>query len=150
MHVYITWRYDGKWVLLLPLTSLTQKVWTNLGKTEWCICFLGYINDKDYIIGRRWPPGEKKAEQSQYIKFCLLRSVCDYMSIIFVYQSSLSNGSLLICILVKKTLLLNPFTFIFLRLLWGVRLWGYEGGCWQQNHVNLKVLTEKPFIQPCR
>lgn len=45
-------------------------------------------------MGRGWPPGEKKAEQSQYIKFCLLTSVCEYVSIIFVYLSSLSNGSL--------------------------------------------------------
>lgn len=69
----------------------------------------------------------KKLIQSQYIKFCLLRSVCDYMSIIFVYQSSLSNGSLLICILVKS-FVESIYIYFPQAFFGGGRLWRYGGG----------------------
>lgn len=66
----------------------------------------------------------EETKQSQYIKFCLLGSVFDYMSIILMYQSSFLNGSLLIFILMNTEFLLNQFTFIFLRLLLKEGLWG--------------------------
>lgn len=79
----------------------------------------------------------------QVLKFCLLRSVSDYMSVIFVYWSSLSNSSILISILVKKEFLLNRFTFIFSGFFC---FWVWcGGGYWWQNDVNSKVLTGKVF-----
>lgn len=64
--------------------------------------------------------------------------------IIFVYQSSLLNGSLLICILVKKVFIESIYIY-FPKAFTGGDFVGCRGGYWWENPVNSKLLNEKAF-----
>lgn len=58
----------------ISISSKNNKYYTESLNQSWrkkqCICFHGYIKKKKVGggLGRRWPSGEKKTKQSQYIK----------------------------------------------------------------------------------